>query len=45
VACHDGTQVAAIFNLPAVIIIGLRHPPLPLIGIKESANSTTSSCS
>src|SRR5438876_273200 len=22
VACHDGTQVAAVFNLPAVIIIG-----------------------
>jgi APA family basic amino acid/polyamine antiporter len=37
VACHDGTQVAAIFNLPAVIIIGL-VTTLLVIGIKESAN-------
>jgi APA family basic amino acid/polyamine antiporter len=35
--CHDGTQVAAIFNLPAVIIIGL-VTTLLVIGIKESAN-------
>src|SRR5712671_4768833 len=33
----DGTQVAAIFNLPAVIIIGL-VTTLLVIGIKESAN-------
>ncbi len=37
VACHDGTQVAAVFNLPAVIIIGL-VTTLLVIGIKESAN-------
>jgi APA family basic amino acid/polyamine antiporter len=37
VTCHDGTQVAAIFNLPAVIIIGL-VTTLLVIGIKESAN-------
>src|ERR671935_2272942 len=33
----DGTQVAAIFNLPAVIIIGV-VTTLLVIGIKESAN-------
>jgi APA family basic amino acid/polyamine antiporter len=37
VTCHDGTQVAAIFNLPAVIIIAL-VTTLLVIGIKESAN-------
>jgi basic amino acid/polyamine antiporter, APA family len=37
VQCHDGTQVAAIFNLPAVIIIAL-VTALLVIGIKESAN-------
>src|SRR6266699_3381476 len=37
VACHDGTQAAAVFNLPAVIIIGL-VTTLLVIGIKESAN-------
>ena len=37
VTCHDGTQVAAVFNLPAVIIIGL-VTTLLVIGIKESAN-------
>src|SRR5947199_3467216 len=37
VACHDGTRVAAVFNLPAVIIIGL-VTTLLVIGIKESAN-------
>ncbi len=37
VTCHDGSQVAAIFNLPAVIIIGL-VTTLLVIGIKESAN-------
>ena len=37
VACHDGTQVAAIFNLPAVVIIAL-VTTLLVIGIKESAN-------
>src|SRR3989442_1226771 len=37
VACHDGTQVTAVFNLPAVIIIGL-VTTLLVIGIKESAN-------
>src|SRR5439155_15267250 len=37
VACHDGTQVAAVFNLPAVVIIGL-VTTLLVIGIKESAN-------
>src|SRR6266853_6492641 len=37
VACHDGTQVAAIFNLPAVIIIGL-VTTLLVVGIRESAN-------
>ena len=37
VACHDGTQVAAVFNLPAVIIIAL-VTTLLVIGIKESAN-------
>jgi APA family basic amino acid/polyamine antiporter len=36
VTCHDGTQVAAIFNLPAVIIIAL-VTTLLVIGIKESA--------
>src|SRR5216117_1608034 len=34
----DGTQVAAIFNLPAVIIIGI-VTLLLVIGIKESANA------
>ncbi len=34
----DGTQVAAIFNLPAVIIIGI-VTFLLVIGIKESANA------
>jgi basic amino acid/polyamine antiporter, APA family len=34
----DGTQVAAIFNLPAVIIIGI-VTLLLVIGIKESANT------
>src|SRR5881296_3433863 len=33
----DGTQIAAIFNLPAVIIIGI-VTLLLVIGIKESAN-------
>src|SRR6184192_4362797 len=37
VACHDGTQVAAVFNLPAVIIIFL-VTTLLVVGIKESAN-------
>ena len=37
VTCHDGSQVAAVFNLPAVIIIGL-VTTLLVIGIKESAN-------
>src|SRR6266513_1524475 len=37
VACHDGTQVAAVFTLHAVIIIGL-VTTLLVIGIKESAN-------
>ncbi|HTI06851.1 MAG TPA: amino acid permease [Gemmatimonadales bacterium] len=37
VTCHDGTQVAAIFNLPAVIIIAI-VTTLLVIGIKESAN-------
>ncbi len=37
VACHDGTQAVAIFNLPAVIIIAL-VTTLLVIGIKESAN-------
>ncbi len=37
VTCHDGTQVAAIFNLPAVVIIAL-VTTLLVIGIKESAN-------
>jgi len=36
VTCHDGTQVAAVFNLPAVIIIAL-VTTLLVIGIKESA--------
>ena len=34
----DGTQIAAIFNLPAVIIIGI-VTLLLVIGIKESANA------
>jgi APA family basic amino acid/polyamine antiporter len=38
VTCHDGTQVAAVFNLPAVIIIGL-VTTLLVIGIKESATA------
>jgi APA family basic amino acid/polyamine antiporter len=38
VACHDGTQVAAVFNLPAVIIIAL-VTTLLVIGIKESATA------
>ena len=37
VTCHDGTQVAAVFNLPAVIIIAI-VTTLLVIGIKESAN-------
>ena len=37
VTCPDGTQVAAVFNLPAVIIIGL-VTTLLVVGIKESAN-------
>src|SRR3989454_9760245 len=37
VTCHDGTQVAALFNLPAVVIIAL-VTTLLVIGIKESAN-------
>src|SRR5881409_3808235 len=37
VACHDGTQVTAVFNLPAVIIIAI-VTTLLVIGIKESAN-------
>src|SRR5213083_1038224 len=37
VACHDGTQVAAVFNLPAVIIIAI-VTTLLVIGSKESAN-------
>ena len=38
VTLADGTQVAAIFNLPAVIIIGI-VTLLLVIGIKESANT------
>ena len=38
VTLADGTQVAAIFNLPAVIIIGI-VTLLLVIGIKESANA------
>src|SRR3989475_6371046 len=34
---HDGTQVAALFSLPAVVIIAL-VTTLLVIGIKESAN-------
>src|SRR5688572_30497249 len=37
VQCADGTTAAAIFNLPAVIIIAL-VTALLVIGIKESAN-------
>src|SRR5436853_4400706 len=37
VAGHAGTPVAAVFNLPSVIIIGL-VTTLLVIGIKESAN-------
>src|SRR5256712_6825730 len=37
VACHDGPQVAAIFNLPAVLIIALVTTLLG-IGIKSAAN-------
>jgi APA family basic amino acid/polyamine antiporter len=37
VACADGTQVTAIFNFPAVVIIAL-VTTLLVIGIKESAN-------
>src|SRR5437667_11161815 len=37
VACHDGPQVTAVFNLPAVIIIAI-VTTLLVIGIKESAN-------
>ena len=37
VACHDGTQVTAVFNLPAAIIIGI-VTTLLVIGIQESAN-------
>src|SRR5881394_2535954 len=37
VACQDGTQVTAVFNLPAVIIIAI-VTTLLVIGIKESAN-------
>jgi APA family basic amino acid/polyamine antiporter len=37
VQCADGTSTTAIFNLPAVIIIGL-VTTLLVIGIKESAN-------
>jgi APA family basic amino acid/polyamine antiporter len=37
VACADGSQSTAIFNLPAVIIIAL-VTALLVIGIKESAN-------
>src|SRR5213594_2165405 len=37
VACQDGTQVTALFNLPAVIIIAI-VTTLLVIGIKESAN-------
>jgi APA family basic amino acid/polyamine antiporter len=37
VTCPDGTQVAAVFNLPAMIIIGL-VTTLLVVGIKESAN-------
>ena len=37
VACHDGTQVTAVFNLPAAIIIAI-VTTLLVIGIKESAN-------
>src|SRR5947208_500937 len=37
VACHDGTQVTAVFNFPAVIIIAI-VTTLLVIGIKESAN-------
>jgi basic amino acid/polyamine antiporter, APA family len=37
VACADGTQVTAVFNLPAIIIIAI-VTTLLVIGIKESAN-------
>src|SRR5712664_4966290 len=37
VACHDATQVTAVFNLPAAIIIAI-VTTLLVIGIKESAN-------
>jgi APA family basic amino acid/polyamine antiporter len=37
VQCADGTQAAAMFNLPAVVIIAL-VTTLLVIGIKESAN-------
>ena len=37
VACADGSQATAIFNLPAVLIIAL-VTTLLVIGIKESAN-------
>ncbi|HET9384567.1 MAG TPA: amino acid permease [Gemmatimonadales bacterium] len=37
VQCADGTQAAAIFNLPAVVIIAL-VTTLLVVGIKESAN-------
>src|SRR5213596_301870 len=37
VACQDGTQVTAVFNLSAVIIIAI-VTTLLVIGIKESAN-------
>ena len=40
VQCADGTTATAIFNLPAVIIIGL-VTTLLVIGIKESANTTS----
>jgi len=38
VQCHDGTTIAAVFNLPAVIIIAL-VTTLLVIGIKESATT------
>src|SRR5213596_2968007 len=37
VQCHDGSTVAAVFNLPAVIIIAVTT--LLVIGIKESATT------
>jgi len=44
VTLADGSTVTAIFNLPAVLII-IAVSTLLVVGIKESANSTTSSCS